>query len=174
VAAPAPPQCSCPDDTADRARTRGGRRPRPAASVPATSYEFDDDPARVDVGAAWDFLSRHAYWGRWRTRADLERQIAGAWRVVGCYDGSGAMVGFARAVSDGVALAYLADVYVLPEHRGRGLGTRLVAVMVEEGPGPGFRWLLHTADAHGLYARFGFAPPGDDLLERPHASARRP
>jgi GNAT superfamily N-acetyltransferase len=84
------------------------------------------------------------------------------------------MVGFARAVSDGVGLAYLADVFVLPEHRGQGLGARLVEVMVEEGPGADFRWMLHTADAHELYRRFGFAEPGSPVLERPHASARRP
>jgi GNAT superfamily N-acetyltransferase len=145
------------------------------ASVRAVSYDFDDDVARIDVDAAWGLLSQHAYWGRWRTREDLEKQIAGAWRVVGCYEsGSGAMVGFARAVSDGVGLAYLADVYVLPEHRGRRLGERLVRAMVDDGPGAGFRWLLHTADAHGLYERFGFRPPAGDLLERPHASARRP
>jgi GNAT superfamily N-acetyltransferase len=145
------------------------------ASVRAVSYDFDDDVARIDVDAAWRFLSQHAYRGRWRTREDLEKQIAGAWRVVGCYEsGSGAMVGFARAVSDGVGLAYLADVYVLPEHRGRRLGERLVRAMVDDGPGAGFRWLLHTADGHGLYERFGFRPPAGDLLERPHASARRP
>jgi GNAT superfamily N-acetyltransferase len=145
------------------------------ASVRAVSYDFDDDVARIDVDAAWRFLSQHAYWGRWRTREDLEKQITGAWRVVGCYEsGSGAMVGFARAVSDGVGLAYLADVYVLPEHRGRRLGERLVRAMVDDGPGAGFRWLLHTADGHGLYERFGFRPPAGDLLERPHASARRP
>jgi GNAT superfamily N-acetyltransferase len=138
-------------------------------------YEYSDDAERIDVEAAWDFLSQHAYWGRWRTRADFERQLAGSWRVVGCYDsGSGRMVGFARALSDGVGLAYLGDVYVLPEHRGRGLGKRLVEVMIEEGAGADFRWLLHTADAHGLYERFGFAAPGSSVLERPHASARRP
>jgi GNAT superfamily N-acetyltransferase len=144
-----------------------------AATVPAVTYEYDDDAARVDLGAVWDFLSEHAYWSRWRSRADLERQVAGSWRVVGCYEaGSGRMVGFARAVSDGVGLAYLADVYVLPEHRGRGLGVRLVDVMIEDGPGAGFRWLLHTDDAHGLYERFGFAPPRTSVLERPHGSAR--
>src|SRR3954470_11514424 len=53
-------------------------------------YELSDDPARVDVAAAWAFLSTEAYWARWRTRADFERQVAGAWRVVGCYDADGA------------------------------------------------------------------------------------
>ncbi|MDT0275770.1 GNAT family N-acetyltransferase [Blastococcus goldschmidtiae] len=134
-------------------------------------YEFDDDPARIDVGAAWDFLAHHAYWGRWRSAEEFARQVAGAWRVVGCYDtATGAMVGFARAVSDGVGFAYLADVLVLPEHRGRGLGVRLVEEMVERGPGARFRWMLHTADAHGLYSRFGFALPDAAVLERPHGT----
>ncbi|MBN9620688.1 MAG: GNAT family N-acetyltransferase [Actinobacteria bacterium] len=130
-------------------------------------YEFDDDPARVDIEALWAFLSGEAYWARWRERADVERQLASAWRVVGCYAEDGAMVGYCCAFSDGVAIAYLADVYVLPAHRGRGLGQDLVRTMIEEGPGHGFRWLLHTADAHGLYAKFGFAPPDTTALERP-------
>ena len=79
------------------------------------------------------------------------------------------MVGFARATSDGVALAYLADVFIVPEHRGQGLGRAVVSAMIENGPGADFRWLLHTADAHGLYADFGFAPPDSTLLERPSA-----
>lgn len=131
-------------------------------------YELDDDPGRVDRDAVWRFLSAHAYWGRWRDRSVVEHQIAGAWRVVGAYERpGGAMVGFGRAVSDGVALAYLADVFVDPAHRQRGLGTALVAAIVEHGPGAGFRWMLHTADAHGLYARFGFGRPDDTYLERP-------
>ncbi len=72
-------------------------------------YEIDDSPDRVDLDAAWQFLSAEAYWGRWRSPDDVQRQIHGAWRVVGCYDGQGHMVGFARALSDGVALAYLAE-----------------------------------------------------------------
>jgi GNAT superfamily N-acetyltransferase len=136
-------------------------------------YEVSDDPSRVDVDAAWAYLGSEAYWARWRTREDFARQVTGAWRVVGVYAADGAMVGFARAFSDGVALAYLADVYVLPAHRGAGLGRRLVQVMVEEGPGRDFRWLLHTADAHGLYASFGFAPPDATLMERAHVTARR-
>ena len=136
------------------------------------AYEFDDDLRRVDVDAVWQFLSEQAYWGRWRTRQDVEQQIAGAWRVVGCYDETGSLVGFCRAVSDGVGLAYLADVFVLPEHRGEGIGQRLVDVMIEQGIGAKFRWLLHTADAHGLYEKFGFAAPDSTLLERSHATTR--
>jgi len=129
-------------------------------------YVVDDARERIDADAAWAYLGTDAYWGRWRTRADFDAQLASAWRVVGVYAPDGAMVGFARAVSDGVGLAYLADVYVRPEHRGHGLGVELVRVMVEEGPGRRFRWLLHTDDAHGLYGKFGFAPPDATLLER--------
>lgn len=129
-------------------------------------YELDDDPARVDLDAVWRFLSTDAYWARWRERKDVEAQIAGAWRVVGAYGPDGAMAGFARALSDGVALAYLADVFVLPEARGTGLGVELVRTMIERGPGSLFRWMLHTSDAHGLYAKFGFAPGDATYLER--------
>jgi len=141
-------------------------------SVPGTvgSYELDDDPARVDPAAAAAFLTAGAYWARWRTEPDIRRQIAAAWRVIGAYDPAGAMVGFARAFSDGGS-AYLADVYVLPAHRGRGLGQAIVAMMIEQGPGAGFRWMLHTSDAFGLYRQFGFAPPPDNYMERPAGSA---
>ena len=132
------------------------------------SYEFDDNPGRVDKDTVWEFLSTQAYWGRFRTRADFEAQFASAWRVVGVYEtASGRQVGFARAVSDGVAFAYLADVFVLPDARGAGLGKELVATMIDRGPGASFRWTLHTADAHGLYKQFGFAAPDETYLERP-------
>lgn len=130
-------------------------------------YEFDDDTSRIDLDVVWSFLSEQAYWSTWRTRADVEAQVLGAWRVVGAYALDGHMVAFARAFSDGVSTAYLADVFVLPEHRGHGLGEALVRHMVEEGPGADFRWMLHTRDAHGLYARLGFAAPDERYLERP-------
>jgi RimJ/RimL family protein N-acetyltransferase len=107
-------------------------------------YQIDDDPARIDPAAAVSFLTTGAYWGRWRGERDIRRQVAAAWRVTGAYDAAGAMVGFARAFSDGGS-AYLSDVYVLPEHRGAGLGKAIVAMMVEEGPGAGQRWMLHTS-----------------------------
>src|SRR3954471_24143747 len=121
-----------------------------------TPYTFSDQRDRLDLDAVWAFLSEHAYWGRWRDRDDLEKQIAGAWRVVGCYDADGRTVGFCRALSDGVALAYLADVYVPPDPPGAAPGPALVRAMVDDGPGSRFRWMLHTADAHELYRDFGF------------------
>jgi GNAT superfamily N-acetyltransferase len=129
-------------------------------------YELDDDPERVDPDAAIDFLTTEAYWGRSRSRELIKRQIAEAWRVVGAYDQAGTMVGFARAFSDG-GRAYLADVYVLRAHRGAGLGTAILRLMIDDGPGAAMAWMLHTRDAHGLYRRFGFAPPDDRYMERP-------
>lgn len=134
-------------------------------------YEFDDDAGRVDRDALWEFLSTEAYWGRTRTRAVVDAQVDGSWRVVGAYEtATGRMVGFARAFSDGVSQAYLADVYVLAAHRGHGLGVGLVDVMIERGPGRDLRWMLHTDDAHDLYRRFGFAEPDSRYLERPKRS----
>jgi GNAT superfamily N-acetyltransferase len=129
-------------------------------------YEFDDDPARVDVDAAWAWLGTEAYWGRWRERADFVAQLASTWRVVGCYAADGELVGLARAISDGGNVAYLADVFIADAHRGQGLGTALVRTMIEDGPGREFRWMLHTRDAHELYAKFGFGPPETNYLER--------
>ena len=135
------------------------------------AYELDDDPGRIDREAVWEFLSTQAYWGRYRTRADFEAQLASAWRVVGVYEtATGRQVGFARAISDGVDFGYLADVFILPGARGEGLGRELVATMIDRGPGAGFRWSLHTLDAHGLYRKYGFAEPDTRYLERP----RRP
>ncbi len=102
---------------------------------------------------------------------DIRGQIASAWRVVGAYDRSGAMVGFARAASDG-SIAYLADVYVLRGHRGAGLGKAIVRTIVEDGPGSGRRWMLHTRDAHGLYRSFGFTRPDGRYLERAASGVR--
>jgi N-acetyltransferase len=132
----------------------------------AGRYQLDDDPGRIDVSAAVAFLTTSVYWSRWRTAEDIKQQIATAWRLVGAYDAAGEMVGFARAMGDGVSM-YLADVYVLPEHQGAGLGKALMRLMIDEGPGARCRWMLHTADAHGLYRQYGFAAPDRRYLERP-------
>jgi GNAT superfamily N-acetyltransferase len=96
----------------------------------------------------------------------MDGLIERASRVVGLYR-DGRQVGFSRTVDvPDASLAYLADVYVHPDHRGAGRGVELVRFSVEEGPFAGRRGILHTADAHGLYAKFGFGP-GERLLERP-------
>jgi ribosomal protein S18 acetylase RimI-like enzyme len=120
-------------------------------------YELDDDAQRIDVDAVHAYIGGESYWGRGRTRERVILTITGSDRVVGLYH-DGALVGFARAVSDGVTIAYLADVYVLGTHRGRGLGLALVREVIEGGERPlsGLHWMLHTADAQGLYGKLGF------------------
>jgi len=129
------------------------------------ALELDDDPGRIDVAAVHDYLANESYWAKGRPYEVVERLIRESQRVVGVYDGE-RQVGFARAFTDGVALVYLADVYVLPEYRGRGVGVQLVREMVENGPYAGLRWILHTRDAHGLYRKAGFGEPSDRVMER--------
>ena len=91
--------------------------------------------------------------------------IDNAARVVGLYRGD-QQIGFTRAISDGHVQSYLADVYVLEEHRGRGLGVELVRFSIDEGPLARTKWYLHTRDAHDLYRKFGFREPDERALER--------
>jgi GNAT superfamily N-acetyltransferase len=127
--------------------------------------ELDDDPARVDIAAVHDFLANEAYWAKGRPRDTVERLVHEASRVVGLY-ADGRQIGFARAFTDGVSVVYLADVYVLPEFRGRGLGVELVREMIDGSSWADRKWFLHTRDAHDLYRRFGFGEPSERVMER--------
>jgi GNAT superfamily N-acetyltransferase len=127
--------------------------------------QLDDDQTRIDLVAVHRFLSEESYWAAGRPRATQDRLIREASRVVGLFDGD-RQVGFCRAFTDGVAIVYLADVYVLPEYRGRGLGEELVREMIENGPFADVKWLLHTTDMHPLYRKFGFEEPNYKVLER--------
>jgi len=144
-------------------------------------FELDDDPARIDLEAVHAYISGESYWGRGRTPELIARAVAGSRRVVGLYR-EGEQVGFARAVSDGATVAYLADVYVLAAYRGRGFGLALVREILdgrEDAISSEVRWLLHTADAQRLYAKAGFVespahPPTYPLMERRRAGGRQP
>jgi len=127
-------------------------------------YELDDDPARIDRDAVHAYLTR-SYWAEGRSRETQDALVDAAARLVGLYR-DGEQVGFSRAISDGHVQSYLADVYVLEEHRGRGLGVELVRFSVDEGPLATTKWYLHTRDAHELYRRFGFVEPSKRALER--------
>ena len=128
-------------------------------------YELDDDRTRIDLDEVHRFISEESYWAAGRAREVMRGLIERADRLVGLFH-HGAQVGFSRTVdAPDAGLTYLADVYVLPEHRGRGLGVELVRFTVDEGPFSKNRWALHTKDAHELYAKFGFAA-GERLLER--------
>lgn len=148
----------------DRRRTGCGTVGPMRRELPG-GYELDDDPGRIDVAVAHDYISNHSYWGKGRRLDVVADTVRTAARVVGLYS-EGEMVGFCRAISDGHTTAYLADVFVLPGHRGEGRGAELVREMVDHGTLANLRWVLHTADAHGLYAKFGFGPPGERTMER--------
>jgi len=127
-------------------------------------YELDDDRGRIDRDAVHDYLAR-SYWAEGRPRDVQDALIDNASRVVGLYR-DGEQVGFSRAISDGHVQSYLADVYVLEEHRGHGLGLEPVRFSVDAGPLAGTKWYRHTRDAPDLYRKFGFAEPSERALER--------
>ena len=121
----------------------------------ADGYELDDDRERIDRAAVHAYLTT-TYWALGRTRERQDELIDVSDRVVGLYHGR-EQIGFARAVDcDPAHVVYLADVYVLDGHQGRGLGTELVREMIEHGPYADRKWILHTRDAGSLYERFGF------------------
>ena len=128
-------------------------------------YELDDDRDRVDVDLVHRYLSEDAYWALGRARETVERLVRESTRVVGVYRGE-EQVGFARVVSDGTAMAWLGDVFVVPAHRGRGLGVELVREAVEHPAHRDLTWFLNTRDAHRLYARFGFEMPNERTMVR--------
>jgi ribosomal protein S18 acetylase RimI-like enzyme len=127
--------------------------------------ELDDDKARVDREAVHRYLGGESYWAKGRPRAVQDRLIEHADRVVGLYDGA-EQIGFCRAFTDGVSIAYLADVYVLEAYRGRGLGETLVRAMIDESGFGDVKWLLHTTNMHALYRKLGFGEPSFKVLER--------
>jgi ribosomal protein S18 acetylase RimI-like enzyme len=131
----------------------------------ADGIVLDDDRARVDAEAVHAFLRDESYWAGKRSLDDVRTTIENAARVVGLYDGQ-SQIGFARVVSDDVHFAYLADVYVLGDYRGRGFGVELVREAVDNGPHADLMWTLKTMDAQGLYTKFGFGTPDGRWLER--------
>ncbi|MEU1072990.1 MULTISPECIES: GNAT family N-acetyltransferase [unclassified Streptomyces] len=121
-------------------------------------YELSTDPDRLDVAAVHRWLSTDTYWARGRSREKVEETIRGS-LTFALYDADGEQVAYARVVTDRVAFAWLGDVYVARDHRGKGLGTRLVeAVLDHLAPFELRRVLLATLDAHDIYAKAGFTP----------------
>jgi len=119
-------------------------------------YDIDDDPARLDVDAVHDFLVG-SYWAEGVTCDVVERSVAGSLNL-GLYHGE-SQVGFTRAVTDRATFAWVCDVFVLPGHRGRGLGHWMVRTLLAHPDLTGIRrFMLATADAHQVYADCGFAP----------------
>ena len=130
------------------------------ADIPASWWRHDleisTDPARLDVDWVHASLAG-TYWATNIPREIVERSIAGS-LTFGIYGGA-RQIGFARVVTDHATFAWIADVFVDPEYRGRGVSVWLMEVIRAHPQLQGLRrWLLATRDAHGLYRKFGFEP----------------
>ena len=119
-------------------------------------YVISTDRERLNASLIHNFLSSSAYWARGRSLEVVKRAIGNSLNF-GVYK-DGEQIGFARVVTDCATFAWLADVFILDEYRGRGLSKWLLEVIVSHQQLQGFRrWVLATKDAHELYRRFGFA-----------------
>ena len=127
------------------------------ARLDATRYRFTSDRSDVDRDTVHRWLSEESYWARGRTRAVQDAAIDASLCFGVLERTSGRQVAFARVVTDGAAFAWLCDVFVDDAVRGQGVGTALVAGVVAHLDAMALpRVVLATADAHGLYERFGF------------------
>jgi GNAT superfamily N-acetyltransferase len=132
-----------------------------------SALQISTDKGQLDIALIHRFLSTDAYWSLGIPRATVERAIAGSLCFGGYLDGH--QVAFARVVTDGATFGYLADVFVLPEHRGQGHSKTLMAAVMAHPQLQGLRrFSLATGDAHDLYAAFGFAAPTrpQNLMEK--------
>jgi GNAT superfamily N-acetyltransferase len=120
-------------------------------------FVISTDRSRLDLNVIHNFLT-NSYWAKGIPREVVARSIEHS-LCFGIYDGSGAQVGFARVISDFATCAYIADVFVLESHRGRGLGKALMECIMQHPSLQGLRrWNLTTRDAHTLYEQSGFRP----------------
>jgi len=119
-------------------------------------YLISTDKSRIDIVMVHDFLS-HSYWAE-KIPKDVVRQSIDNSLCFGVFKEK-KQVGFARVITDFATFAYLADVFILPGHRGKGLSKWLMQVIIEYPKLQGLRrFTLATRDAHGLYTQFGFTP----------------
>jgi N-acetylglutamate synthase-like GNAT family acetyltransferase len=120
------------------------------------TFTITCDPAKMDRAVIATFLAS-SYWAKGIPKATVEKSLAHS-LCFALLDGD-RQVGFARVISDYATIAFLNDVFVLPEYRGRGLSKWLMECITSHPELQGLRrWMLATRDAHGLYERFGFTP----------------
>ena len=121
------------------------------------AYHISTDKSKLNESLIHQYLSEESYWAKGITIDTLKRSIENS-MCFGVYNESG-QVGFARIISDRATFAYLADVFILPAHRGKGLSKMMMEFIVQHPDLQGLRrWMLATADAHWLYAKYGFTP----------------
>ena len=137
------------------------------SSSDTANYTITQSIEPGDFDALYAFLSA-SYWSRGIPRETMERSVRGALPFV-LRDARGDLAGFARVITDRATFGYIGDLFVLPEHRGKGLSKRLMDAIMTHPELQNFRrWMLATSDAHGLYEKFGFrslAAP-EVLMER--------
>src|ERR1700761_7604410 len=118
-------------------------------------YTLSTDKSRLDLPSIHGFLSTQAYWCLNIPFATVKRSVENS-VCFGVYQGD-RQVGFARVITDFATIAYLGDVFILPEHRGKGLSKRLIAEIMAHPDLQGLRrWILLTGDAHELYRQYGW------------------
>jgi GNAT superfamily N-acetyltransferase len=124
-----------------------------------STMRFSSDVSEFDLDLVFSWLSDDAYWAIGRSRATHDAAVAGS-RNYGVFDDeTGAQLGYARIITDAATFAWLCDVYVAPDARGRGAGQLLLTGILAELDQLGLRRIgLRTLDAHGLYEKFGFQP----------------
>lgn len=121
------------------------------------SFLISTDPAKIDVVFVHRFLSETSYWAKNIPFDVVQTSIENS-LCFGVYDGA-QIIGFARVITDKATFGYLADVFILESYRGQGLSKWLMETILEHPELQGFRrWVLATADAHGLYEQYGFTP----------------
>ncbi|MES1221596.1 MAG: GNAT family N-acetyltransferase [Bacteroidota bacterium] len=127
-------------------------------------YSISTDKSKLDIAVIHSYLSNESYWAEQIPFSIVKRSIDHSLCFGVYYHES--QIGFARVISDYATFSYLCDVFILPEHRGRGLSKWLMEVITDFPDLQGLRrYLLTTLDAHGLYAQFGFTPyPQPDRL----------
>jgi GNAT superfamily N-acetyltransferase len=118
-------------------------------------FVISTDRRRLQLDFIHDFLTTDSYWAQDRSREVVKRSIENSLNF-GVFKAE-EQVGFARVVTDYATFAWLADVFIVEQHRGQGLGVWLIEVITSHPALQGFRrWILATRDAHELYRRFGF------------------
>jgi GNAT superfamily N-acetyltransferase len=131
------------------------------------SCTISTDQTRLDAALVHHYLSRDSYWARGVPFEVVQRAIQNS-LCFGLYE-QDRQIGFARVVTDAATFGYLADVFIVSSHRGRGLGKQLIAAVMAHPDLQGLRrFMLATRDAHGLYRQFGFTEPRNPqvLMER--------
>ncbi len=171
-----PPDPTLPPSLVRAALRRAPQLPAPAPASGAAGAEpratsrplpegviLSHDPTRLELGRLFHWLRDDAYWATDLTPNTLVQAIASSY-VVGAYAPQGELIGFARVVTDGATLAWLADVFVDASWRARGIGLALSEALVLHPSLRGVRrFMLGTRDAHGLYAKLGFEPVPDGI-----------